>query len=171
MALMESHWERLAEAIARARDGRGWNQEELARRAGVSRSTIQNLEGSGSRQYKKLPTAAIAVEQALGWPPGSAKSILAGGDPPSTSAPTGDVPPRTLMTGIPRRVAEELSTGEAVETVVMDLSDDGRGMRLVVVLKADDAAKLDPEQYRKELELWTQAQRKLRGLPTSESQD
>jgi transcriptional regulator with XRE-family HTH domain len=177
MRLMRHDWARLGDAITARRKAIGWNQEKLADVANVGRTTVQNLEGA--REYSRIPTSAFTIEQALGWPPGTVRGILAGGDPPVTvDTPEPEVEvspepealtPRTLMAGIPLRVAEELMTGEAVDTVVLNLSGDGSGMRLVAVLKADDAAKVDPETYRRTLEEWVQAQRRLHGLPTNGS--
>ncbi len=47
--LARSDIEDLGERIFRLRDERGWSQTELARRAGVSRTTLSHLEAGVTR--------------------------------------------------------------------------------------------------------------------------
>lgn len=168
---MTRDWKRLGRAIAEARKARGWSQQELADACSVGRSTIQAAEGG--RAYTRMPASLSVVEQVLGWPKGTVEGILAGGDPPPPQSSRSPKPEETtpaerpqFAQGMPLRVADELTSGEVVETVVMDLSDDSRGVRLVAVLKADDARDVDPEKMAAALDRWVQAERKLRGLPT-----
>lgn len=174
---MNRDWGRLAQAIADARRARGWGQEELAEAAGVGRSTVQNLEGVGGYQYKRLPNSCAQIERALRWPAGTMHAVLTGDSPPAPveERPVEQEPPEPqprprpqFAQGMPLRVADELASGDVVETVVMDLSDDSKGVRLVAVLKADDARDVDPDKMREALERWVQAERKLRGLPTND---
>lgn len=77
---MTNDWDRLAGAIRERRAALGMTQQQLADAAGVTRTTIKNLEGA--RQPTKRPPASLpAVENALGWTLGSARTILAGGEP------------------------------------------------------------------------------------------
>lgn len=76
---MDADRGRLARAIQRRRDSLGFTQVQLADLAGVTDTTIRNLEGG--REFKRLPASLPAVEQALGWVPGSARAILGGGEP------------------------------------------------------------------------------------------
>ena len=76
---MNADWERLADAVRHRRDALGFTQVQLAELAGVTDTTIRNLEGG--REFKRPPASLPAVEQALGWAPGSARAILAGVDP------------------------------------------------------------------------------------------
>ncbi|MFK7090512.1 helix-turn-helix transcriptional regulator [Chromobacterium violaceum] len=39
--------EQIGERIRVAREDRGWNQEQLARKAGIGRSTLSNIENGG----------------------------------------------------------------------------------------------------------------------------
>jgi len=55
----------LAERIRSAREQRGWTQEQLAYRADVSRSTIQNLE-NGRRQPHRASISRIAGALGIG---------------------------------------------------------------------------------------------------------
>lgn len=58
--------ERLAEVVAEARHENGWTQAELARRAGVGRQFISDLEGNHPRaEIGKV----LAVLQTLGLSP------------------------------------------------------------------------------------------------------
>jgi transcriptional regulator with XRE-family HTH domain len=176
---MTLDWGRLAAAIAEARRARGWNQENLAKAAGVGRSTVQNLEGAGGYQYKRLPSSSAQIERALGWPEGTMAAILNGGEAPAPQEAEVPAPAESgarerpaFARGMPLRIAHELSTGDVVDTVVLDLSREGQKVTLVGVLKTDDAASIDdPEAYSEALDRWVQAQRKMRGLPTSEPED
>ena len=77
---MTNDWERLAGAIRERRQALGMTQQQLAEAAGVTRTTIKNLEGA--RQPTKRPPASLpAVEHALGWTLGSARAILDGDKP------------------------------------------------------------------------------------------
>ncbi|WP_216595291.1 helix-turn-helix domain-containing protein [Chromobacterium subtsugae] len=39
--------EQIGERIREARESRGWNQEQLARKVGIGRSTLSNIENGG----------------------------------------------------------------------------------------------------------------------------
>lgn len=78
-------WKRLADAIKHRREVLGLTQVQLSELMGVSDTTIRNLEGS--REFKRLPASLPTVEQALGWAPGSARAILAGGKPALADTP------------------------------------------------------------------------------------
>lgn len=83
-AMDATDWKRLAGAIKRQREALGLTQVQLAELAGVTGTTIRNLEGG--REFKRLPASLPAVGQALGWAPGSARTVLAGGEPTIASA-------------------------------------------------------------------------------------
>lgn len=76
---MAQDWTRLGEAIKRGRMAKGLTQTELAREAGISESSVQNLESGAPR--KRLPPTLSKIEKALDWAPGSCANILDGGDP------------------------------------------------------------------------------------------
>lgn len=80
---MTTDWARLAIAIRERREALGISRQQLADSAGVALETIKNLEGR--RTPKRIPSSVPMVEQGLGWAPGSARAILAGGGP--TEAP------------------------------------------------------------------------------------
>jgi transcriptional regulator with XRE-family HTH domain len=79
MRSMDADRGRLATAIQRRREALGFTQVQLAKLAGVTDTTIRNLEGG--RQFTRPPASLPAVEQALGWVPGSGQAVLNGGEP------------------------------------------------------------------------------------------
>ncbi|WTW96569.1 helix-turn-helix domain-containing protein [Streptomycetaceae bacterium NBC_01309] len=169
---MTRDWVRLGLAVAAARNAHGWTQEELADLANLGRSTVQAIEGG--RKYVRIPSSVLVLERVLGWPAGTVEEILAGGDAPAIerTEPAASASPRDQFArGMPLRIAQELATGDVVETAVLDLSDDAAGVRLVVVLKADDARTVNPARMQHALDKWVQAERKLRGLPTRDVTD
>jgi len=58
---------RRGERIRTERQRRGWPQEELARKAGVSRSTVADLEGGHSRATTRLLDIAKALNVTPQW--------------------------------------------------------------------------------------------------------
>lgn len=147
-------------------------QLELAERAGVSESTIQNLEAG--RQYTRRPPSLSRVEAALGWAPGSADIVLDGGEPvehvdravePSTpeeavTAPSGQP---ILKTGMPLRIVQELTMGQVMDADVLDLSRPGSDARMVVVLVRGQSD-ASPDEIREDFEEWSRVQRELRRM-------
>mgnify|MGYP000849098643 CR=1 FL=1 len=66
-------WNDLARHIIRRRQERGWSQRELARRAGIAVSTLNDLE-SGQAKDARLSTLA-RIAAALMTPVGSLFSV------------------------------------------------------------------------------------------------
>lgn len=150
-------WARLADAIEAARDELGMTQVGLAEAAGVSESTIQNLESGKSRP--KFPVSLPKVERALKWAPGSGATVLAGGDPtpaPQEKAAPSDGP------SLPLRIQQELADGALLDTAVLDLTPLGSDAKMIVVVKGDPDA--SPEQIRRDLLAWAKAQHALQNL-------
>lgn len=81
MRLKDGDWTRLADYVRAARTALGLTQRELAAKAGIGFTTVQLLESAAPRT--RLPDTIPAVEAALGWAPGSARSVLLGGEPES----------------------------------------------------------------------------------------
>lgn len=79
MRLKDGDWLRLADHVRAARNALEMTQSDLAAKAGIGFTTVQLLERGTPRT--RLPNTISAVEAALGWAPGSARAILAGGDP------------------------------------------------------------------------------------------
>ncbi|KUO22422.1 helix-turn-helix transcriptional regulator [Streptomyces dysideae] len=166
-------WKRLAKAIRDARKARGWRQGNLAEAAGVSYSTVQRAESSDG--YKTMPLTIDKLERALGWAPGSAKTVLAGGAPALLSESGEDAPgteaegcasgdaAEQFMARLPTRIQHELADGELVDTDVIELKR--KGMRLVVfATRGPDQVPDDKAAKAEDIREWTRVQRRLRGL-------
>lgn len=98
----DDQWPRLAKAIAKQRVDLGLSQAELALRAGVSLTTVQNYESVKRRRTgKRRPLAAAPkIEKALDWAPGKMNRILAA-DAASDAAPAARPGPASERTGMP----------------------------------------------------------------------
>jgi transcriptional regulator with XRE-family HTH domain len=69
----------LARHVRERRDELGLTQEEAAARGGPSTATLRLIENAADASYR--PKSLRQLEQVLGWAPGSARAILAGGEP------------------------------------------------------------------------------------------
>lgn len=156
---MDRDWKRLGRTIKARREELGMaTQQALADKAGVTRQTVQSLEGGKER--KRMPVAIAAVERALEWEPGSAARILTGEPNAAASVDT-----QRFAEGMPVRIAQELSAGQVVDTEVLDLTLPGSNSRLVVVFKRDaPAADADPDELREALLEWSRIQRAMRAI-------
>src|SRR5690349_24313752 len=154
---MGRDWARLAGAIETARDELGMTQVALAEAAGVSESTIQNLESGKDR--KRFPTSLPKVERGLQWASGSGEAVLLGGDP--TPLASEEVAPSDAL-NLPLRIQQELAEGSLVDTTVLDLTPLGSNARMIVVIKGEPDA--TPEQIRKDILAWARARQLLEGL-------
>lgn len=110
MGGMNANWARLADAIRRRREALGFTQVQLAKLAEVTDTTIRNLEGG--REFRRPPASLPAVERALGWSPGSARTILAGGDPALA------IETARLDASAPHEVENDPDTPEGVGMIV-----------------------------------------------------
>lgn len=117
MRAMDADWERLANAVRQRREALGFTQAQLAEAAGVTDTTIGNLEGG--RKFKRPPASLPGVEQALGWTPGSARVVLAGGEPALISQVADDMPLEERYRRVESLSPELLS--EAVEDMVYEV--------------------------------------------------
>ncbi|MEV6056172.1 helix-turn-helix transcriptional regulator [Streptomyces sp. NPDC052107] len=165
-------WKRLAEAIRDARKARGWRQEDLAEAAGTGYSTVQRAESSDG--YKTMPLTIDKIERALGWAPGSARTVLEGGTPtlvtdsaipgPAAETPAaGSGDAAGFVARLPARIQHELADGELVDTDVIELKR--KGMRLIVFATRDpEQAPEDRAEKAEDIREWTRVQRRLRGL-------
>lgn len=70
-------WQRLGDAIRRRRLALDLSQEELGRRSGVTPVTISRVENGHPAKIRTL----WKLDRGLEWEPGSAESILHGGEP------------------------------------------------------------------------------------------
>lgn len=160
---MDRDWKRLGRAIKAQREHLGMTtQQELAEAAGVTRQTVQSLEAG--KQRSRMPGAIAPVEKALRWEPGTAARILTVEEPEPDAG--------RFAEGMPVRIAQELSSGQVVDTEVLDLSLPGSNSRLVVVFKQDaSAADMDPAQLRAELQEWSRMQRAMRRIASEPPDD
>jgi transcriptional regulator with XRE-family HTH domain len=150
MCTMTREWERRLAAVKTEREKRGLTQVELADAAGVTESTVQNLEGG--RTYKRKPESLDIVWAAL-RPDGAG--------PAADQDDSATIPPR--QAAVPLRVQHELSEGEVVDTDVIDLSRGG--MKMVVVVTRDPASPaIDPDAVRDDYAEWTRVQRAIRKI-------
>lgn len=156
MLHMERNWQSLGEAIRDARIARGLTQDDLAKLAQVARATVQNLEQG--RTFHRVPPSLARVAAGLGWSPDRPAAILEGRTVVEvTPSPT---PPHHLDR-LPRRVAEELASGEVLDTDIIDLATPS-GARVVIVVKRDDEG--SPEELKADMSAWADIQRALRSL-------
>lgn len=156
---MTRNWKRLGDAIRGRREELGMAyKKDLAAAAGVTRQSVESLEAGKHRD--RMPPTVKPIEKALGWEPGTAARILAGED----VQPQNGVTPR-LAEGMPVRVVQELSSGEAVDTEVVELDVPGSPFKLVAIFKQDaPAADADPEEMARALAKWSRMQRALREI-------
>lgn len=117
MRAMDADWERLADMVRRRREALGLTQVQLAERTGLTDTTIGNLEGG--RRFKRVPASVPAVEQGLGWAPGSARVVLAGGEPTLIAEVADSMPLDERYRRIESVSPEQLS--EAVEDMVYEV--------------------------------------------------
>lgn len=164
---MEGTWERLAQAIQDSRRAKGWRQEDLAEAAGVARGTIQNLESG--RTFSRVPATLRHVVATLGWPVGRVEAILSGReDVPSQGldeATASYVAAAERLAGaLPLRIAQELRSGQVIDTDVIELGPPGSGTHMVIVLKRDEDTPLDDAVLRAQLGEWSMIQRAIRAI-------
>lgn len=166
---MTNDWDRLAGAIRERRQALGMTQQQLADAAGVTRTTIKNLEGA-RQPTKRLPSSIAAVEQVLGWAPGSARIVLDGGEPIAVTQPAEQQQPRDALTSLPASVQDALTGGEIYATEIHDLSQEG-GITIITVAvrpPGEPGEQIPVEQRRRSFRAWSRVQRQLNGLPPLE---
>ena len=158
-------WAKLAAAARAAREARGLSQEKLADLAGVSEGSVQNLESGKPRS--RMPQTVAKIEPHLGWAEGSARTVLAGGQPtPATTASDGSADSAAkdrIREKLPLRVVDELESDDPlIDSQVIQLPGTGGARMTVVVHGRTDAT---PEEIQAALIAWRRAERKLQRLP------
>ena len=89
---MSDQWQHWREVVWAAMDDLGWDQGDLATHARISlRSVNEYLRPAGTIP-RRVPTAVLRIERALGWDRGSTRAVLDGGRPITTGAPLRPVP-------------------------------------------------------------------------------
>lgn len=154
---MEHDWTAVAKALKASRQAMGLTQEELAERAGTSRSTIQMLEGAHHR--RRISRRLLEIAELLGWPDGYIDQLLAGEvtGPPARRKQNEPEPAPEPRADLPLAVAHELGLGDLLDTRVVELGESDA--RMIVVVRAADGA--TPEQIRQALEQWRRVQQNL----------
>lgn len=138
-------------------------QQDLADAAGVTRQSVQSLESG--KEYKRWPESLEPVVKALGWESDIVARYL---NPEPEGAQNGAT--ARLAEGMPVRVVQELSSGEVVDTEVIELGIPGSPFKLVGILKQDaDTADLDPEEMSRVLREWSRMQRAMRQIADDQS--
>jgi transcriptional regulator with XRE-family HTH domain len=156
MMSMERNWNHLAEAIRDARLARGMTQDDLAQLAQVARATVQNLEQG--RTFQRVPPSLARVAAALGWSPDRPAAILEGRSVVETELAA---LLSTASARLPKRIAQEITTGEVLDTDIIDLVRPN-GARIVVIVKRNDEG--TPEQLQADMAAWSDMQRTMRSL-------
>lgn len=108
----------LGEAIVKARSAKGWSQDDLARRAGVSQGTIGHLESGRNTSSRKLPDIA----QALGM---SVEELISGkASFTQTAQEHSNPPPWPFKVSIERVLALPASKLERIEGFILGVLDE-----------------------------------------------
>lgn len=158
---MDRDWARLGSALQNARQATEppLRQEDVAKRLGVSRTTVQNIERG--KVYARVQPVHREYGRLVGWSTGSVDRVLAGGDPVMREGQDeGDfVPmPASLKSGdLPARVVHELERdGQLIEATVIRLTPDAT--LTAVVRGRPDAS---PEEIRRSVRAWLEAQERI----------
>lgn len=108
----------LGETIVKARSAKGWSQEDLAKRAGVSQGTIGHLESGRNTTSRKLPDIA----RALGL---TVEELLAGKTPAErTASAQQNTPPWPFKVPIHRVLALPANKLEKIEGFMLGILDE-----------------------------------------------
>ncbi|MGW1465590.1 helix-turn-helix transcriptional regulator [Streptomyces sp. NPDC002308] len=142
-------WVRLGEAFKAARAALKLTQSDVMRALDVSRATVQNVERG--KAFTRLTSTHRAYARLVGWSGDSVEQVLAGGEPtpavdtePSVSGPGVFVPD-----DLPLHVAEELTAGRLLDTMVIRLPGGGQA---VVVARGKEGS--SPEELQALMEAW-----------------
>ncbi|MER5388347.1 helix-turn-helix domain-containing protein [Saccharopolyspora sp. NPDC002686] len=76
-------WERLSDFVISWRERLSLERSDLAERMKMDAKTVQRIENGQSVRA----TSLAALERGLGWKPGSARTVLGGGDPAPIDEP------------------------------------------------------------------------------------
>ncbi|MCR8574739.1 helix-turn-helix transcriptional regulator [Streptomyces sp. Isolate_219] len=165
---MERDWTRLGAALKVAREACSYTQAAVAEMIGVKRGTMRNIENG---DIARVTPTVRAYARAVGWDEGSVDAVLAGGMP--TEAPAARSPEARDVAAaesiavaapeeLPLRVQAALREGPLIDTAVINLpgDDDGPEGQMVVIVKGRNGA--TPEQLKRALLRWEEAETKLR---------
>ncbi|WP_431999263.1 helix-turn-helix domain-containing protein [Streptomyces sioyaensis] len=174
---MEPDWTRLGAELKAARDARSYTQAAVAEMIGVKRGTMRNIENG---DIARVTPTVRAYARAVGWDDSSVDAVLAGGTPTQAAdqgAGARDIaaaenlaavePPEEL----PLRIQAALREGPLIDTAVINLpgDDDGPEGQMVVIVKGRNGA--TPEQLKRALLRWEEAEVKLRRTDSTNTTD
>lgn len=152
-----SDWVRLGEAFkaARATHAPKLTQDDVQRVLDVSRATVQNIERG--KVFSRPTPSHRAYARLVGWTDDSIDTVLAGGEPTIATASTAvPEPSAPVPDGLPLLIAEELTAGQLLATMVIKLP--GGGQAVVVARGKENGT---PEEIQAALDAWKRAQPKL----------
>ncbi|MQY07757.1 helix-turn-helix domain-containing protein [Actinomadura macrotermitis] len=147
-------------AVATRRVQLGLRQSDLAVAAGVSETTVRNIEAGriGGR-----PTKWPLVERALGWAPGSFEVLEAGEQPRQLDASPSEPPSGEWAARLPKRVRDELAEHELFDSAVLDIAG---GLRVIVLALETDPPPPERHGRRRRVERWEGVQRQIHAAAT-----
>jgi transcriptional regulator with XRE-family HTH domain len=174
---MTLDFDRLAHAAREARKTRGWRQEDVADRAHVGISSVQNMEGG--RSFSRFPSTYRKIGEALGWDDDSPMAILRGGDPtprretgPSLTAPPdtpSSQPAGASVDDLPGRARLALASGQTFDADVMEWKVAGEDFSVIVVAKVGKYDTLEKQQAAKsQYEVWARMKEAMRAAAEAE---
>lgn len=166
MGAMNLDFDRLAHAAREARRARAWRQEDVADRAHVGLSSVQNMEKG--RPFNRFPSTYRKIESTLGWAEGSIMAILRGGEPtvaepsttPATTAREADQAVQ-IPSDVPLPVQALLRFGTLVGGDVFTVNMDGEEVKIGVFATSKSAIDKLVSQYERLGEVTGQVKRTL----------
>lgn len=81
MEKLEPQWDRLAYYVTAFRSTRGMSQKAVSANGGPSDTTLSKIETGEWRPTRGVDQTLEKLDAGLGWQPGSASQVLAGGEP------------------------------------------------------------------------------------------
>ncbi|MEU9777742.1 helix-turn-helix transcriptional regulator [Streptomyces sp. NPDC047968] len=165
---MDRDWARLGRLLKAAREARGLEQQAVAAAIGVGRGAMLRVERG---DVSRVTPTIVGYAKAVGWTEGSVEAVLAGGEPTTVEpeqpaappAPQAAVTAPDLVRELPWRIKTALSDGPLIDAAVIDLpadDDEDPDAQMVVIVRG--RGDLTPEQMRRALLRWEQAEADLR---------
>ncbi len=161
MCVMDQDFVRLGAELkaARLRRRPRMTQPEAAEALGVSRSTIQKMEGAGVAQV--APPSVQAYARLLGWTEESVDRVLTGGEPEMANNQAPAEPPAQGL-GLTPAVEYELRSGRVLDSQVINLGPDENDGHIIVVLQGKKNA--TPAEVERIAARYRRARRHLQGI-------
>lgn len=166
---MDEENRRLGSALQAAREGRRpkLTQPEVAERLGVSRTTVQNIEGG---RFRKVNSTIREYAKLLGWDDQAIDRVLTGAavtrpevvDLDAAAGAEGTA--ATTGLGLTPEVEYELRASETLGSAVINLGPDEDDGHVIVVLQGRKGA--TPEEVARIAAKYRKVRRHLQGLAT-----